>query len=210
MVREGAATSSTWERRIQTEWRLLQEMAQLNPDRISDFSARDATFYISLRHTPSPVLGAFDGAHTPRFDRVTEHRIRVEYPAFFPSLPMEVYLKTPVAHPNIHPESGFICLWQKHLVSNSIEHVLHKTAAMLGWALKSDDATHVMQPKAFAYARLHGSEVEMTLHADPLVSVQHLPDVRLEDSLRNVSPSRRRLSVLSSRSNTDSHLVEAR
>jgi ubiquitin-protein ligase len=195
---------------MQTEWLLLQEMVQLNESRIKDVSASDATFYLSLRHTPAPALCAFDGGYIASFDTVTEHRMRVEYPAFFPSLPMEVYLEAPVAHPNIHPESGFICLWHKHLVSNSIEHVLHKTAAMLGWALRSDESMHVMQPKAFACARLHGREVETALKTAALAGVRHTPEVHSEDSSSNDAPPRRRLSVLANNSDTDSHKGEAR
>ena len=70
---------------------------------------------------------------------------------------MELYIDQPVLHPNIHPETGFLCLWEKHRVSYTIEHALHRTVAMLAGRLFNADVLHVMQPEALAlFSRFTG------------------------------------------------------
>ena len=61
---------------------------------------------------------------------------------------MEMYLSVPVLHPNVHPETGFVCLWDRHRVSNTVEIAMHKLVAMLAGTLWNADALHVMQPGA--------------------------------------------------------------
>ncbi len=61
---------------------------------------------------------------------------------------MELYLEAPMRHPNIHPITGFVCLWEQHRVSYTVEHAIHRAAAILGWRLLNPDPRHVMQPDA--------------------------------------------------------------
>ena len=134
----GASASSPLERRLRNEWRLLQHLQALNPERLADIHAEDCTFYVTLLETPALALP--DGV-----DVLRQHRLRIDFPRYFPAVPMEAFLSVPVKHPNIHPESGFVCLWDTHRVSNTVEHALLKVEAMLGWRLLNLEARHRMQ-----------------------------------------------------------------
>ena len=166
-------------RRLRAEWCLLEQLAALNPSRLIEPRWLDSAFEVTLLQTPalqpaSPEL-------------LAEHRVRVVYPRFFPAVPLELYLAEPVVHPNVHPLTGFVCLWDRHRVSNTVEHALHKTVAMLGWGLLNAEAHHVMQPEALLLDREGLTE---RLATAPLVGVEHMADVVLETN----APRRRRLS----------------
>ena len=139
-----ALPSSPTERRLRHEWELLESLVRLNPARLSDQAAWDSTFHVTLHGTPALPLAP----GLPRL--VSEHRLRLCFPRFFPAVPLELYLERPVRHPNIHPVSGFVCLWQSHRVEYTVEHALHRAVAILGWRLSNPDPRHVMQPEALS------------------------------------------------------------
>ena len=155
--------SSPFERRLREEWTLLGELAGRNPGRLTDLAAQDSTLCVTLRDTPARLAG---GASLSR------HRLRLEYPRFFPALPLELYLETPVFHPNVHPETGFVCLWDRHRAAHTAEDAVHKTAAMLGWRLFNLHAEHVMQPEAAALERTSRAQLAGDLLAAPLLGVR--------------------------------------
>ena len=158
------AESSPFERRLRAEWRLLRSLAALNPGRLTGLRADDTTFYVTLEGTPALPLA--DGPALP------QHALRVAFPRYFPAVPMELFLSAPVRHPNIHPENGFVCLWDGHRVDNTVEHALHKTAAMLGWRLMNLDARHVMQPAAVSLTS-ERDRLALQLAAPALLGVEH-------------------------------------
>ena len=129
------------ERRLCAEWKLLQELAALNPARLHNPAADDRTFHLTLSHTPALRLGQ-------PYSKANEHVLRIDYPRYFPAVPLELYLQTPMQHPNIHPQTGFVCLWDAHRITNNVEHAVHKTAAILGWQLLNAAPEHVMQSQA--------------------------------------------------------------
>ncbi len=135
--------TTLFERRLRNEWLLLDGLAGCNPGRITGARLQPGTIRFLL-HGPS-ALPASDRASGCL---LTEHATRIEFPVHFPAVPMEMFLETPVFHPNVHPETGFVCLWDRHRVSNTVEHALHKLAAMLSGHLRNTDALHVMQPAA--------------------------------------------------------------
>lgn len=147
-------------RRMRHEWTLLQDLVSLNPGRLAESSATDFTFFTTLMNTPAlPPL--------PATLPVTTHRLRISFPRYFPTLPMELYLEQPMRHPNIHPVTGFICLWDKHRVSYTVEHALHRTVAILGWRLLNSDPRHIMQPY------IPAPESLAALHAEALQGIEH-------------------------------------
>ncbi len=143
---------TTLERRLRAEWDLLIAMVQCNPGRLSHAAASDLSFTVTLSQPTS--AGS------------TLHDIRVVYPVHFPAVPMELYLRSPVLHPNVHPHTGFVCLWERHRVSNTIEHALHKVSAMLAGRLYNANAPHVMQPEALASMQAGGPS---SSDSDPLL-----------------------------------------
>ena len=135
---------TTLQRRLSAEWNLLLALVQRNPHRLGAPTGSDTTFRISLHGPPAKPAGSSAGPD------LTSHGIRIHFPVHFPAVPMELYLDTPVLHPNVHPDTGFVCVWDLHRVSNTVEHALHKTVAMLNGTLYNPHPLHVMQPSALA------------------------------------------------------------
>ncbi|WP_419805302.1 ubiquitin-conjugating enzyme E2 variant [Terriglobus sp.] len=131
------------ERRLSAEWALLEQLAAVNAGRLTGLRRDGAEFHTTL-HGPS----AMSIPRQQHGDCLFVHDLRVEFPVHFPAVPMEMYLRIPVVHPNVHPETGFVCLWERHRVSNSVELALHRLVAMLAGTLCNDRAPHVMQPDA--------------------------------------------------------------
>jgi len=104
------------ERRLQAEWDLLQQLAQLNPGRLTGISCEDHIFRLTLRDAPMRLTSS------PKGELVPIHEVRVAYPSFFPASPLEVYIGRAFFHPNVHPETGFVCVWSQH----RSEHTMHK------------------------------------------------------------------------------------
>ena len=164
-------TASPLERRLGSEWDLLRRLADRNPHRLVDLAAEDLTFRLRLLGTPGLPLKR---DHITGEERaVSEHEVVLTFPRFFPAAPLELYLTTPMQHPNIHPETGFVCLWDRHRVSHTVEHALHKLVAMLGWMLYNRAAVHVMQPEALARMDQSGVAISASLTAPPLLGVVH-------------------------------------
>ncbi len=173
-----APTPSLGERRLQAEWDLLQQLAALNPQRLAQPQGQESEFRVTLLATPALLA---DGTTTQ-----PEHHLRIVYPRFFPSIPLELYLAQPVLHPNVHPLTGFVCLWDRHRISNTVEHALHKTVAILGWRLLNLEPRHVMQRAALA---LDAQVTASLLQTQPLTGIEHQADYRIEPK----TSARRRL-----------------
>ena len=131
-------------RRFCSEAELLHALAAQNPGRITDIAAEDGTLALVLHGPAAQLVGA-----APQCP-VARHDLRIHFPVHFPAVPMEMFLAKAAVHPNIHPETGFVCLWDRHRVSNTVEHAMHKLVAMLAGGLHNAAPQHVMQPDALA------------------------------------------------------------
>ena len=183
------AAATPLDRRLAAEWDLLHRLAARNPNRLTRLHADDLRFDLRLSETPAfpiPGNGATGGEHP-----VLEHEVTLIFPRYFPSAPLECYLGTPMQHPNIHPLTGFVCLWDRHRGSHTVEHALHKLVAILGWKLHNPQPIHVMQPEALARIKqTHAAEIA-PLAAPPLLGILHSPSLLADSQPR---PHRRRLS----------------
>lgn len=128
------------ERRIENEWKALDAVIAGWPDRV----ARDGA-EVWLRDLPGVGL---DGAP------VTGVRVRFEFPEYYPAVPLEAFLRVPLRHPNIHPETGFICLWEAHHGGTSLVEGVLQVARVVTWTLVNRREEHVMQPDAGEQAPL--------------------------------------------------------
>jgi ubiquitin-protein ligase len=164
------APPSSTERRLRAEWSLLEQLAAANPERLTNIAANDFTFSLRLRQTPALLQ------KNPQ-QITTEHRVTIAFPQFFPAAPLELYLQTPIYHPNISPHTGFVCLWDRHRVSNTVEHALHKLVAILGWRLFNRHTTHLMQPEALLALEQQGEAVATMLSAPPLRGITSPPAI---------------------------------
>ena len=106
----------TRERRIRNEAALLREIATFNPERLQIVALTNDEFRITL-HTP-----AHGGA---------VHGLKLVFAPYFPAVPIEAYLELPVRHPNVHPVTGFICLWDKHSTGDTVIEALRQSAGAL-------------------------------------------------------------------------------
>ena len=164
------------ERRLHAERALLAALMAANPARLRDPHWQDAAVSLTLTETPALPVSMHPG-QPEQLDpqTVREHRLRIHYPLFFPSLPMELSLERAAVHPNIHPETGFVCLWAAHRATHTIEHALHKLVAMLGWRLANGAPEHVMQPEAWLRMQdpAEAARVRLLLQAGELAGVAH-------------------------------------
>ena len=158
---------TSFERRLQAEWELLQTLAQLNPERLTGISAEDRIFRFTLHQTPTRL------AHSTHDNPVTVHHLRVLYPSYFPAVPLEVYVDDAFWHPNVHPETGFVCVWEGHRVDNTVEHALHKVVAMMAGRLYNRQAIHVMQPEALSWIEQRNDEDSAPNGVKPLIGIAH-------------------------------------
>ncbi len=57
-------------------------------------------------------------------------------------------------HPNVHPLTGFICLWSRHSAGDTVVEALLQTQRVLSGELWNRDPDHLMQPEASDPVRL--------------------------------------------------------
>jgi ubiquitin-protein ligase len=156
-------------RRIDNEWLLLEALQQANPGRLQLIRHPDS-FALEITGLPALFEAPADPANPDAAIRRT-HSLRVLFPRYYPSMPVEVYLDAPVFHPNVHPDTGFVCLWTKHRVQTTIEQTLAQLQRVLNWSLLNADAEHVMQPAALAWYQQPGIPGHLPLASVPLVAV---------------------------------------
>jgi ubiquitin-protein ligase len=158
---------TSFERRLQAEWDLLQTLAQLNPGRLTEVSAEDRLFRFTLRETPAWL------AHTTHDKPVAIHRLRVFYPSYFPAVPLEIYVEAAFRHPNVHPDTGFVCVWERHRTDYTVEHAIHKVVAMMSGLLYNREALHVMQPEALFWIEQQKIQNPRPMQVKPLIGIAH-------------------------------------
>ncbi len=174
------------ENRIANEWQLLKQFVSLNPGRIQNLEQRgDGSFLFTLHEAPAilekPVK---DG----QLFLTTQHRVIIEFPRYYPSVPCEVFLMIPTFHPNIDPVNGFVCLWDRHRVVNNVENAIVKLTAVLSWKLINTEAPHIMQPEALAWYQASPEvRTQLPLKIAPWNRLTFAPDA--------TQPRRRRLSI---------------
>ncbi len=154
-------------RRLDEEWRLLEELVALNPHCLKEPSrARDV-----LADELSVTL--FDtSALLESGEMLDEHSVRLRFPRFFPSQPIEAYLATPVFHPNVDPENGFVCLWTKTDTSHTSMEALRRIQLALTWRAWNEEADHTMQPAALDWLRDEANRRRLPLPCKPLVEAE--------------------------------------
>jgi ubiquitin-protein ligase len=135
------------QRRIENEWDLLQQLAQANPALLSAIQRHQDDFLLKLSQTTAPVQ--VEGSIELR----TEHDVRLSFPRFFPTMPIEAYVTPPVFHPNVHPDTGFVCLWGRFSLHDTVVEALCQLQRVLTFTLFSESADHVMQPEALEWVK---------------------------------------------------------
>ncbi|MGI4757170.1 MAG: ubiquitin-conjugating enzyme E2 [Janthinobacterium lividum] len=157
----------------------MLDLAARNPGRLSHVQIDRSVLTLHL-HGPAALAVSTDPTACP----LMSHAVRIDFPVHFPAVPMEMFLQAPVVHPNIHPETGFVCLWQRHRVSNTVEHAMHRLVAMLAGEQQNPAPMHVMQPLALHHT-LYSEPMPLlgVLHNDGAANPQ---DAALRDRRRRL------------------------
>ena len=130
------------DRRMDTEWQMLEALAQANEPTFAALTrARDA-FHILMRESPAWV-----GKSSER-QIETEHSLRYVYPRYYPSLPLEGYFSRPIFHVNVDPATGFVCLWKDYRPAQTIIDAILITRAIMACKAANLDRAHRMQDDA--------------------------------------------------------------
>jgi hypothetical protein len=179
-------------RRVENEWRLLHELAALNPAALEVLERGTALegeyFRLRLNQTSGPIL-------TERGIELRDsHLIEFRFPGFFPAVPIEAVLPQPVFHPNVEPDNGFVCLWARVSPGDTVSESLMRLQRVIVWELVNLNPDHLMQPSAMSWYQDPFRKLALPCDYVPLVLDKKVD--YLEQS-REISLGRRkRLSVL--------------
>jgi ubiquitin-protein ligase len=136
--------------RIEKEWTLLGRLAERNPDYVEVLgrapSAVEEIFHVELRH--SPGVSQVDGRMMRRRDT---HTLRLVFPRFYPEVPLECYVAEPLFHPNVKPETGFVCLWQQTSSMDTVIQAIARAQAIAAYRMVNMGSVHQMNPAAAAW-----------------------------------------------------------
>jgi hypothetical protein len=158
--------STLYERRVEQEWRLLESLAKANPGLIEVLQRRfdqgDDVLDFNLRKTEA--LREKAGALVIQ----DSHRVSLHFPRFFPSVPLEASLAEPVFHPNVNPENGFVCLWNRFSTGDTVVQAVSQLQGILTWQLVNEHPDHLMQPDALVWLKDPNRQVALPLTLHPV------------------------------------------
>ena len=133
--------------RVEKEWTLLTRLAAANPDVIEVVgrapSAVEEIFHVRLHRSP--------GIERARRERVATrevHTLRLCFSRFYPEVPIDCYVTEPLFHPNVKPETGFVCLWEQANPQETVVQALARTQAMAAYRMVNTGAPHLMNKEA--------------------------------------------------------------
>ena len=175
-------------RRLEEEWRLLEELVAVNPHCLAEPAReRDVPadeFHVNMLRTEALLSPSA---------RVDEHQVRLRFPRFFPTQPIEAYLAQPVFHPNVDPVNGFLCLWTKTDTGDTSMEALRRVQLALTWQAWNEEADHIMQPAALEWVRIEENRKNLPLRCKPLAEIESF---RRQKSYQARPEVRRRLTPL--------------
>ncbi len=151
---------------MEQEWRLLQLLAGTNPGRleVGDKSRlpEGQSFRCTLQQSPALV------EQEARLEVQDCHEVTFRFPRFFPSVPIEASLARAVFHPNVHPENGFVCLWDSFSPGDTVIEAAGQLQRVISWQLVNERPDHLMQPRALEWYRSPGRSLSLPLVYQPL------------------------------------------
>ena len=156
------------ERRIENEWALLSNAQTRQPallEVLGRQSGPDGDSFAILLHDTSGLVEVAEQKCL-----VSSHAAKIRFPRFFPYVPMEAVLERPVFHPNVDPGNGFVCLWNRFAVEDTVITALQQLQKVIAWELFNQDLRHVMQPTAVEWYRSPSREWSVPLSYAAILS----------------------------------------
>ena len=101
------------------------------------------TFHVQL--LSSPGVEHADGAGMATRD---VHPIRLVFTRFYPDVPIECYVDAPLFHPNVRPETGFVCLWEQANPRDTAIQAIARAQAMAAFRMVNMGGAHLMNKPA--------------------------------------------------------------
>jgi ubiquitin-protein ligase len=136
--------------RIEKEWTLLSRLAEKNPEYVEIFnrvaSPDKEVFHVRLHRSPG-----IEAVHGGRPKTRDAHTLRLSFGRFYPEVPIECYVEEPLFHPNIKPETGFVCLWEQANPRDTVIQALARTQAMAAFRMVNTGGNHQMNRAAAAW-----------------------------------------------------------
>lgn len=127
------------DRRMEEEWQLLEALACANPRIVAEITRSSEEFHVVLKESRAWVL---DGS---KLKAENEHTVRYVYPRYYPTLPIDGYFASPIAHVNVDPVTGFVCLWESYRPSQTIVDAILITRSIMACRTANLNPVHCMQ-----------------------------------------------------------------
>jgi len=156
-------SSSVRARRLDNEWAFLERLAAYNPG-VLEALRREARADADLFHVALHRTSALSLANPSAVAASDSHAVAFRYPEYYPSVPIEALLATPVFHPNVHPETGFVCLWNRFSPGDTILEAVRQLQRVITWELSNSSVEHLMQPEALHWT----PDVKLPLAYEPV------------------------------------------
>jgi len=176
-----------YHRRVDNEWDLLMHLQRSNPSvlqHLTRHSSPDAdTFKLALLETGGITI------QNGRLLLTYSHTSEIRFPRFFPSVPIEVRLGTPVFHPNVDPVSGFACLWDRFDPGDTVTDAVCRLQQIISWKLLNLDPDQVIEPRAVLWFKDPSRTERLPFDFIPVVKPE---DVRSKDTPALRATARRR------------------
>jgi ubiquitin-protein ligase len=133
--------------RIEKEWTLLSRLHGANPGQVEVLGQRQSPvedeFRVRLHQSPG-VEVLRSGTMVIR----DTHTVRLCFPRYYPDQPIECYVTEPFFHPNVKPETGFVCLWEQANLHDTVIQALARMQAIAAYRMVNVGAVHVMNHEA--------------------------------------------------------------
>ena len=165
--------------RIEQEWKLLNQLQELNPELLSLMGRKtrphEDAFGVKLHRSPG-IDSLQHGVPAIR----DEHTLRLCFPRFYPDVPIECYVKEPLFHPNVRLDKGFICLWERFSVGDTAIQAVCRTQAMVAHRMMNLAPVHVMNPEAADWVENEGKPQGLVPLTGPEIRVFRVVQGRIE------------------------------
>ena len=158
--------TTLYERRIEQEWEILLLLVKANPS-VLQSSNRESEANLTIFSFVLLQTQSLSGR--PNDLRIKDHyNVRLQFPKFFPSTPIEASLTQPVFHPNVHPETGFVCLWNRFSPGDTVMEAVSQLQRVIAWELVNEETDHLMQPEALVWYKDPARGMELPLPYQPI------------------------------------------